>query len=369
MNTKIQLLGSPKIIMENPYGKDNFFAWPTVAKVQNKKILVAASGYRYAHICPFGKAVLSYSEDDGETYTIPAPVINTPLDDRDAGILAFGKSNVIITSFNNTVAFQQHYNETKVFEEEVHFRSWADKDLVASYLHTITQEEEQTYLGSEFRISNDHGVTFGPLHKSPVTSPHGPLALEDGSLLWVGRIFDITALKEGQHELQAHKINPDGSMEYVGSIPPIYVHGQKIMSYEPHAIALPNGSILCHIRAEWKNLFTIYQSVSYDNGATWTEPTQILSDQGGAPAHLMLHSSGVLISSYGYRSKPYGIRIMFSYDNGATWDTDHEIYKGISPDLGYPSTVELENGDLLTVFYDHRTSNAESIILQQKWKF
>ena len=66
---------------------------------------------RLEHVCPFGKAVISYSFDGGETYTLPAPVIDTTLDDRDAGICPFGESGVIFTSFNNSAEMQRGYNK------------------------------------------------------------------------------------------------------------------------------------------------------------------------------------------------------------------------------------------------------------------
>ena len=104
---KIELIGKTFVVMDNPDSLHNYFAWPSVTRLQNGKIAAVASGYRLQHICPFGKAVISYSEDEGETFTRPAPVIDTPLDDRDAGILPFGEKNVVMTSFNNTRRFQR----------------------------------------------------------------------------------------------------------------------------------------------------------------------------------------------------------------------------------------------------------------------
>ena len=106
---RITKIGAPEIIMQNPDSCHNYFAWPTVARLKNGKIAVVASGFRLGHLCPFGKAVISYSEDDGKSYTAPAPIIDTYLDDRDSGILAFGESSVMVTSFNNTTAFQKFY--------------------------------------------------------------------------------------------------------------------------------------------------------------------------------------------------------------------------------------------------------------------
>jgi len=364
MRVVINKLGDTKVIMSNSYSKHNYFAWPTVAKLQNGKIAVVASGFRLKHICPFGKTVIAYSEDNGETYTAPAPIINTVLDDRDGGIVPFGKSNVIVTSFNNAIAFQRRIS---------HVSSYS-----LAYLDTLTKDEEEAALGATFRISNDFGVTFGEIFKSPITSPHGPVELPDGSLLWVGRTFNPkNEQRLGIDCIQAHTINADGTMEFVGEIENVRIGDLQPLSCEPHAIVLDDGTILAHIRVQLykEGIFTIFQSESPDNGKTWTKPRQILPNCGGAPPHLIKHSSGMLICTYCYRGEPYGkgttfgIRAMFSRDNGKTWDIDYSLYdSNISCDLGYPSTIELEDGTLITVFYAQQEENGPAVIMQQKWR-
>ena len=144
---KIKLIGEPKTIMSNPHSRYNYFAWPTAARLKNGKIAVVASGYRLRHVCPFGKTVISFSEDEGETYSLPSPVIDTPLDDRDGGIVAFGKSGVLVTSFNNP--------------KEI-YRKYCEGDGVSSaYLDSLTDADEQKYGGSLYRISYDNGYKEG----------------------------------------------------------------------------------------------------------------------------------------------------------------------------------------------------------------
>lgn len=357
---KVITMGEPQIIMSNPGSKHDYFAWPTVTRLQNGKIAVVASGFRRRHICPFGKTVISYSEDEGKTYTQPAPVIDTVLDDRDGGIVPFGKQNVIVTSFNNTTQFQ---------------RTCAQDAYDLAYLDTVSAEEEAQALGATFRISNDCGVTFSQLYKSPVSSPHGPVELKDGSLLWVGNPLRFVTKNAGEKEddhLEVYRIYLDGSAEYVGEIANIQLGDKKMLSYEPHAIVLEDGTILVHIRVEYRGedrFFTIFQTKSLDNGKTWSQPEQIIPRLGGAPAHLFKHSSGVLISTCGDREPPYGIKVMFSRDNGETWEYGHDIYVNhVSPDLGYPSTVELNDGSMLTVFYAHPQENEPAVIMQQHWR-
>ncbi len=364
---KITLIGQPSVVMSNPNSRHNFFAWPTIERLKNGRIAVSASGFRVAHICPFGKAVIAYSENEGESYTAPAPIIDTPLDDRDAGLLAFGESGLMITSFNNTVSFQ--LSKTKIPSPWNTFND----PYVNAYLGGITAENEEKYIGSTFRISYDNGITFGELMKSPITSPHGPCELKNGKILWVGRSFSANGAITEHEGIFAYYVSADGSMEQIGAIENIPTEGAPLLSCEPHAIELDDGKIICHIRVQKnaeKRVFTLYQSESEDGGRTWTKPHQILSDLGGAPSHLMKHSSGVLIAVYGYREEPYGIKAMFSYDGGKSWDTDNVIYtNGVSSDLGYPASVELSDGSILTVFYARPENDFPAIIMQQKWRF
>ena len=358
---KIAHIGDKKVIMSAPEAKFNYFAWPSAKRLQDGRIAVGASGFRLRHVCPFGKAVMMASEDEGGSYSLPTPVIDTCLDDRDCGIATFGKSGVMVTSFNNTVAFQRHHATA---EDNLH-------------LNTISPEEEARDLGATFRLSYDGGKTFGPLYKSPITSPHGPIELHDGTVMWLGRTFSCENARMENDAVKAYRVNTaDGSMEYLGEIENIEIEGSKALSCEPYAMELDDGTILAHIRVQCYpiHVFTLYQSKSCDGGRTWTKPQQILTREGGAPAHLLKHSSGLLISTYGYRGEPmrtppFGIKVMFSSDNGETWSQSEDIYvNDISLDLGYPSTVELADGSLLTVFYAHLGANEPAVILQQKWR-
>lgn len=348
----IRLIGQPEIVMTNTESHHAYFAWPTVAKLQNGRICVGASGYRVEHICPFGKGVLVFSDDNGETYSKPVPVFDTVLDDRDVGLCVFGKSGLIATTFNNPLEFQRE--------------NMPQTQECFDCINAISPEEEAEALGISFRISNDCGETFGRIYKSPVSSPHGPTVLNDGTVLWVGRRLGI------HNHIEAHVINTEtGEMTLRGEMG-IYKYEEfkDIFFYEPNALQLPDGRIICHLRAENEDesLFTLYQTVSDDNGVTWSKPVQIVRDDSGAPAHIFRHSSGVLISTFSHRSKPYGIWAVFSEDNGEIWSDEFVIAEGRdTDDLGYPSTIELDNGELITVYYTRENDYVPAVIMQQKW--
>ena len=351
MKMQIELIGKPKKIMSNPDSRHGYFAWPTVARLQDGKIMAGASGFRIEHICPFGKAVISYSFDNGETYTPPAPVIDTPLDDRDVGICTFGEKGVIVTSFNNSADMQRQHN--------------TENEYAQSYINTITKEDEEKYLGPVFRISRDCGITFGEIYSSPVTCPHGPTELRDGTVLWAGNNF-----RNYNGGIEIYSINTEnGDMDFVGKFT---LESDEMVLAEPHLLELPDGRLICHCRGENEDrdeVLTIFQSFSDDKGKTWTAPEMILEETQGAPSHLIYLSSGILLATYGRRQQPYGIMAMMSRDFGKTWEKDIRLYENTaSDDIGYPSTVELDDGTLLTVFYKRDSEELPCDIMQQKWR-
>ena len=348
-----------KVICSNPTNPIHaYFAWPTVARLQDGRLAMVASGFRKKHICPFGKVVICYSEDEGKTWTSPSIVMDTPLDDRDAGILPFGENSMLITSFNNTIRMQRRNNLA------------ANDPYINAYLDAVEEKAlEDQYIGSSFVVSHDGGKTFSDRKVVPVTSPHGPALLPDGSILYVGRTFSKdNQIMENDH-VAAYRISPDGTYEELGSIENIE---PDVLSCEPHTLALENGKIIVHIRvhSRKKPIFTIYQSESYDGGKTFTKPHQLLEDKGGAPAHMLRLPGGTIVSVYGYRNAPYGIKMMYSTDDGETWSTGHDIFVNDSgEDVGYPSSVLLDNGDILTVFYAKEHADAPAIIMQTVWTF
>lgn len=346
------------MIMSAEEGDRKYFGWPSIVRLGDGRLAVGASGFRKRHVCPFGKCVLSFSEDEGATWSRPTPVIDTVLDDRDAGLCAFGEKGLMVTSFNNTAFFQRKRKE-------------ADAEDLA-YLDTVTPAAEAAALGATFRLSFDGGKTWSELFKSPVTSPHGPCVLKDGSLIWVGRPFSADDSVRDAEQLEAWRVHTDGRMEFAGTIASVYRQGKKLLSCEPHALTLPDGSVLCHFRVQeqtgHKNIFTLFETRSLDGGKSWSRPVQLLSDRGGAPAHLLRHSSGVILSVYGYRNEPFGIRVMLS-SNGTDWEKDFVLWQGgANWDVGYPATAELTDGSLYTVFYARVGQGQSARIYGLRWR-
>ncbi len=96
----------------------------------------------------------------------------------------------------------------------------------------------------------------------------------------------------------------------------------------------------------------LWQGVSQDGGRTWR--ARKTGVKGHPPSGLVALRDGRLVLSYGYRHPPYGIRAVISADEGLTWDTDNVVVlrnDGAGYDLGYPRSMQLEDGAILTVYY------------------
>src|SRR6266513_1642838 len=75
---------STAVISKQPH---LYHGWPTLARRKNGQLLLVCSGGREAHVCPFGRVELMTSDDEGKTWTWPRVLLDSAIDDRDAGVL------------------------------------------------------------------------------------------------------------------------------------------------------------------------------------------------------------------------------------------------------------------------------------------
>lgn len=340
----------------NPFG---YFAWPSVTVMEDGTLVAAASGFRHTHVCPWGRTVIFKSKDNGETWTAPITVNNTPMDDRDAGIIQLPGNRLAVTWFTS---------DTRIFYDGLKTYYAPDKQKALDGIMKLWSDDMvKKYSGSWIRVSPD-GEYWGDMMRAPVNTPHGFIVLKDGSWLYLGKDWTIeetrTMPKHDAPIMAARSTDEGKSWEKLGIVPlPEGISNDKV--HEPHVVELPDGTLLGAIRSH--SPFNIIFSKSQDGGRTWS----VAHDENipGSPPHLLLHSSGALVCVYGYRLQPFGQRAAISYDCGKTW-TKNIILRddGPSADLGYPCTCELPNGELLTVYYQQINPNENCSLLYTRWK-
>ncbi len=120
---------------------------------------------------------------------------------------------------------------------------------------------------------------------------------------------------------------------------------------ETGLLALPNGGVLAALRSETGGHLAI--ALSKDGGKTWSTPSEITRDKEH-PGDLILLKNGDILLTYGERNKPFRVEAMVSHDKGKTWDKASKIVladDAASTDCGYPSSVQLPNGNIVTIYY------------------
>jgi sialidase-1 len=145
--------------------------------------------------------------------------------------------------------------------------------------------------------------------------------------------------------------------------------GDSVVQYhELHAVEAAGGKIVVQIRNENpQNNRETLQCESADGGRTWTVPHTI--GVWGLPSHLLRLRDGRLLMSYGYRRPPFGNQARVSTDGGKAWSEAMTISDdAASSDLGYPSTVELADGSLVTIWYEALKGSPKAVLRQANWR-
>lgn len=335
-----------------------YHGWPTIARRKSGELLLAWSGGREAHVCPFGRVDYMNSKDGGRTWTWPRTLLDGAIDDRDAGVLETAKGTILVTTFTS-LAY------VPILQKAEKDKAWPPERLAAwqAVHHRLSEEERKADLGQWMLRSTDGGRTWSPRYSCIVNSPHGPIQLADGRLLYAGK-----ELWTGQQRVGVCESTDDGqTWKWLAEIPAR--PGDKPSEYhELHAVEAAAGQIIVQIRNHNKtHQRETLQTESTDGGKTWSPPHPI--GVWGLPSHLLRLKNGHLLMTYGYRRPPFGNQARISTDHGQTWSEPLIISDdGAGYDLGYPSTVELDGGELLTVWYEQMKGLPNAVLRQARWK-
>jgi hypothetical protein len=148
------------------------------------------------------------------------------------------------------------------------------------------------------------------------------------------------------------------------------VDGFMIM---PSTLKLENQSLLSAVRCRggsstWVDLYR-----SDDGAKSWQYmncPVEF-SEVGhnGNPPTVHQLPDGRLVLIYGNRDKPYTIGARLSDDNGVSWSDEITLREGGgNRDIGYPRTVVLPDGTVVTAYYFNEHADGERYIEATIWK-
>jgi hypothetical protein len=318
-----------------------YAAWPALVRAANGD-LVLAFARTEQHLGPDGAIVTMRSTDNGTTWSPPTVAYDSPLDDRECG-LTVGPDGCLLLHVWSTFWKRESYASLAPgsYPRET-IERWIKHVDAPAYRAAEKQQ------GAHVLISRDSGLTWSKPLPGP-DSVHGGITLHDGSLLTASYREEVknislcaATVSEGPWTLRHIIRTPAPERLHFG---------------EPHLVQLPTGRILVMIRAtaaaydDQRDDLFLWETYSDDNGQTWAKPFP--TPLWGFPPHLTVLCDGRVLVTYGYRRKPFGERAALSAD-GVTWDASQVIVlRDDAPnlDLGYPASLEISPGTVLTVYY------------------
>jgi len=321
---------------------NEYCAWPAMIRAANSDLLVAFC-INEEHLGPNGKIAMVRSTDNGKTWGMPEIICDTPIDDRHAGLTLL-KDGKIITHSWSTFWNSKKYRDlpSDAYEKEM-INRWCNHVDQSAY-----KMAEKNH-GQWSRTSSDNGNTWSK-RRPGKDSIHGGLQLQNGTIIVASYRLDeghVGVYSAQSAEAQWKKIAT------------VYCPTPDSLRFgEPHILQLASSNrIIMMIRATAKPYNDLdprcylWCTYSDDNGKTWAAPYQ--TSIWGYPPHLLQLSDGRILCTYGYRRPPFGQRACISED-GITWKRENEIIlrdDAYNKDLGYPVSVELEPGIVLSVYY------------------
>ncbi len=306
--------------------------FPVAARLKDGRIAVVLRGGA-GHLGIKGRLDMVFSSDEGKTWTRPALVVDSPEDDRNP---ALGQAR--------------------------------DGSLVVAYLRLAQYDEKGRYNpkldkpnSTWVTRSEDGGKTWSEPHRIDISdigwgSPYGKiLTLADGAMLM--------ALYGGPIRAPGEKVaSTDNSYLYRSTD-----NGKTWKRYatigprgfnETALVRLASGTLLAAMRSVRGELWLTDSS---DGGKSWGKPRKLAPAQVH-PADLVLLPDQRVLLVTGYRVGPFGVRGLIG-DKRGRFDWQRRfllVNDATNRDCGYPSSVLLEDGRVLTVYYavgrkDHPT--------------
>jgi len=347
-----------KVLAKQP---GRYIGWPTICRRRNGELLCVFSGDRDEHVCPWGVVQMIRSQDDGATWSEPETICNTPLDDRDAGIIET-KAGTLVVAWFTSLAFESGARAKK--DQNPVMMAWA------RHADKLTPTIRDQYFGYWTVRSEDGGQTWDSPARTLGSTPHGPIELADGRLLYVGR-----RNPHRETELTVEESKDDGkSWQQIASLQT--APEDPITNFhEPHVVECADGKLVTQYRYHYmadgrqdNTKSSLRQAESTDGGHTWTTLHEV--PLVGYPPHLLRLRNGWLLSVYGRRFGAYGEYACISRDNGETWDVEHEIKLAgaLNGDLGYPASTQLEDGSIITIFYQPDQPGEKTCLMATHWR-
>lgn len=290
--------------------------FPVLIRLDNGRLGAAIRGGD-THVGANGRLDWAHSSDEGRTWSVER-LADAAMDDRNPAVGQLRDGSVLVTY----IIDRSYGPDGKRL-----------KELTRDGLYTVR--------------SLDRGRTWQDPVKSAIDPRHGASPYGKIVQLPSGVALLNVYYERGpglDHETSLVYRSTDGGMSW--GDPSVIADDFN----ETAVVPLPDGRILAVARSHHGGfLATCFSS---DQGRTWTAPHRITADREH-PADVILLEDKRLLLVYGERNRPFGVRAALSRDYGRTWGPEVIVLAGDahSGDCGYPSSVEVQRGRIVTLYY------------------
>lgn len=301
--------------------------FPVLIRLQNGTLMAVLRGGA-PHIGVKGRLDTITSTDEGKTWSSPHTVIDGPEDDRNPAFGQLPNGDLLLG-----YAVIHGYDETGL---KLLAKIRTERQVDGVYLMRSTD------LGKTWSKPHIIDATHALQKGGATISPFGKIVqLADGTVLMSVYYEFFDGRGNQDFVFRSH----DGGKTW----------GEPVLvgehSNETALLVLPDGRILAALRSEKGAHLSI--TSSRDQGRTWSTPVQITRDNEH-PADMIRLKNGDILLTYGERNAPYGVEGVLSRDGGKTWDPSTKVTlanDAANRDCGYPSSVQLPNGKIVTLYY------------------
>jgi photosystem II stability/assembly factor-like uncharacterized protein len=350
-------LVGPGINQPDPFpGYGGFVGWNSPVRLKNGDWLIGFSaGYWHASpptplryspktveryrqiglpthvVAPTGeRAMIIRSIDAGKTWSRPATLIDTPVDDRHPAFVELRDGTLLCSLFTYTgteegefVRHPEEANHTAIVRSFDHGQTW-EKAIIKPNSPLLDDESDGPMVlrkDGSVLLTIDGGPKGGGKSRVALLNSHDR-----------GATWQTLSTVKADHDL-----------------------------YEASTAELPDGRLVMIARPEGDI------SWSTDGGRTWTAPVTF-GMRLFAPSLYVLHDATLVCLHGSYARGNSGLRLIFSSDGGRTWIApakDHGFL--VDGCYGYGKAMELSDGSLFVTYQDaggHSTRDAMGMSLR-----
>ena len=301
--------------------------FPVLIRLHTGALLAVLRGGA-PHVGVKGRLDLVSSTDGGKTWSTPRTVVDGPDDDRNPALGELRDGTIILS-----YAIARGYDATGFG-----FGKARREERILDGVYVVRSRDG----GKSWTEPQRSEAIYNFYRTKGLVSPYGKIIqLPDGTVL-MSVYFEF--FDQRGNEVYLFRSHDGGKTWGEPSLVGKHYN-------ETGFVVLPDGGILAAMRSETGGHLAVIRST--DQGRTWSEPQQITQDHEH-PGDLIVLKGGALLLTFGERNRPYGVHAVLSHDGGRNWDFAHQVIladDAVVTDCGYPSSVQLPDGRIVTMWY------------------